>query len=257
MLRFIGLDFLSKGSGDDLKRALTAYLYYNSLPRFYTVPPGARNLSSDDFQLDDPPDQRNAKSRSHNKPKWVMTQEAFDKLLNAFSADRDEAGKQYERTRLRLCRFFEWKGVGPADELADETLDRVARHLDEGKQIDNLIGYIVGVAKLVYKEALKKRTLIALDDAPENLRKTQPEQVEPDFRQQCFDRCLAELPGEKRYLIVEYYEHDKRHKIKRREKLADELGIPMNALRIRAHRIRMGLENRINEYLKSGTDRND
>ena len=186
-----------------------------------------------------------------------MTQEAFDKLLNAFSTDRDEAGKQYERTRLRLCRFFEWKGIGLADELADETLDLVARHLDEGKQIDNLIGYIVGVAKLKYKEALKKRTPISLDDAPESLPKTQPEPVEPDPRQQCFDRCLAELPSDKRYLIVEYYQHDKRDKIKRREKLANELGIPMNALRIRAHRIRMALENRINECLKSVTDRND
>lgn len=236
-----------------MKRALTAHLYYNSLPRFYHVPPGACNLSSDDFQPNDPPDQSNAKS----KPKWVMTKEAFDKLLNAFSSDRDEAAKLYERTRLKLCRFFEWKGVGPADELADETLDRVARHLDEGKQIDNLIGYIVGVAKLVYKEAIKRRTLVSLEDAPESLRKAEPERVEPDLRQQCFDRCLAELSSEKRYLIVEYYQHDKRDKINRREKLAAELGIPMNALRIRAHRIRMGLEQRIKECLKSGEDRND
>jgi len=186
-----------------------------------------------------------------------MTKEAFDKLLTAFSTDREEAAKQYERTRLKLCRFFEWKAVGPADELADETLDRVARHLDEGKQIDNLIGYIVGVAKLVYKEAIKRRTLISLEDAPESLRKTQPERVEPDVRQECFDRCLAELADEKRYLIVEYYQHDKRDKINHREKLAGELGIPMNALRIRAHRIRMALEQRINQCLKSGGDRND
>jgi hypothetical protein len=42
-------------------------------------------------------------------------------------------------------------------------------------------------------------------------------------------------------LIVEYYADDRRQKIERRRDLATRLGITMNALGIRAFRIRDGL----------------
>ena len=187
-----------------------------------------------------------------------MTREALDKLLNAFAADREEAGRQYEQVRLKLIRIFEWIGVGPADELADETFNRVARHLDEGKEIENLLGYIVGVARHVAQEAKRKTKETSLEDTTEAQRQTAPEPVGPDNpRQRCFDHCLAELGSEKRYLITEYYQHEGSDKIKRRQKLADELGIPLNALRIRAHRIRMGLENCITKRLENEPARND
>src|SRR6185295_14660850 len=152
------------------------------------------------------------------------TQVAFDKLLSSFSPDRDEAGQQYERTRVKLCRIFEWYSVGPADELADETFNRAARRIDEGQKIDNLPGYIVGVAKIIVKEVKKKHQPISLDDAPDNQQQTAPEPVEPDARQECFDRCLDELSREKRDLIVEYYQQELRDKITRRQKLAERLG---------------------------------
>ena len=213
-------------------------------------------MSSEYFQPNDSSKSSDAKKRTH-KPKWVMTQAAWDKLLNAFSADQEEAGRQYEQIRSKLIRIFEWNGVGPADELADETFNRVARHLEEGKEIDNLLGYIVGVAKVIVKEVKKKRKLMSLDETTESQLQAGPEPVEPDTRQRCFDRCLTALPSEKRYLIVEYYQDDKRDKIKRRQKLADEIGIPLNALRIRAHRIRVGLEKDINKCLETEPERND
>src|SRR5262245_50862299 len=129
-----------------------------------------------------------------------MTQAAWEKLLKAFSADEEEAARQYEQARLKLIRIFEWNGVGPADELADETFNRVARDLDEGKPIESLLGYLVGVAKLVAKEARKKPKLISIDETTEDQLQAGTEMVEPDTRQQCFDRCLAALPSEKRYL---------------------------------------------------------
>ena len=186
-----------------------------------------------------------------------MTQTAFDKLLSSFSLDRDEAGRQYERTRTRLFRVFEWGAVGPADELADETFNRVARRIDEGQKIDNLIAYIVGVAKIVCKEAHKRHLPMSLDDAPETRYRITPEPVEPDVRMQCFDQCLEGLSSEKRVLIVEYYQQERRDKINHRQRLAERLGIPQNALRIRAHRIRMALENCITQCLEAASGRND
>lgn len=213
-------------------------------------------MSSEHVQPNDPRQQSDAQRRTR-KPKWVMTEAAWTKLLNALATDKDDGGTEYEKIRLKLIRIFEWNGVGPADELADETLNRVARHLDEGKQIDNLHGYIVGVAKVIVKEVKKKPKLTSLDETTESQLQAGTESVEPDARLHCFDRCLAALPSEKRYLIVEYYQDDKRDKIKRRQKLADELRIPLNALRIRAHRIRMGLEKDINKCLETEPERND
>jgi DNA-directed RNA polymerase specialized sigma24 family protein len=186
-----------------------------------------------------------------------MTEPAFKKLLGAFADNEDEAGREYERVRIKLMRVFEWNGVGPADELADQAFNVVARHLEKGKEIDNLIGFIVGVAKVIAGEVRKKRKPLSLEDVKEKQQPIEPEPIEPDARQKCFDYCLADLTSEKRYLIVEYYKHEKGDKIKRRQKLADELGIPMNALRIRAHRIRMGLEKCITRCRESEPGRNN
>ena len=61
-------------------------------------------------------------------------------------------------------------------------------------------------------------------------------------RGECLSRCLQALSEESRALIIEYYDDERGKKIERRRRLAARLGIPLNALRIRAHRIRIGLE---------------
>ena len=208
-------------------------------------------MISDDSQPGDTRDETDAASKPHEKPKWVMTQEAFDKLLNAFSEDRDDAGELYERTRVKLTRYFEWHSVGPADELVDETFNRVARRLDEGQTIDNLLGFIHGVANMIRKEALKKRPPVSIDDEPEAEKIIRPDPPAPDPRLACFDKCLEKLSRERQDLIVDYYQQELRHKINRRQKLAERLGIPLNALRIRAHRIRMTLETCITQCIET------
>ena len=71
--------------------------------------------------------------QSRHKTKWSLTPEAFEKLLNAFSANRDEAGVQYEIMRPKLVRFFEWRKVESAQDYADETINRVARRIESGE----------------------------------------------------------------------------------------------------------------------------
>jgi DNA-directed RNA polymerase specialized sigma24 family protein len=55
-------------------------------------------------------------------------------------------------------------------------------------------------------------------------------------------QCLRELPSDSRRLITEYYRDEKRQKIDNRLSLANRLGIPLNALRSRAQRVRDKLE---------------
>src|SRR6266403_1665232 len=109
-----------------------------------------------------PPEESNGDSSSRppgarvTQGQWIVTQEAFDKLLAAFSADRNEAAIQYERIHVKLIRFFEWHPCDSPDVRADQTLNRVARKIEEGQPIDNLIGYIYGVARLIFMEARKE-----------------------------------------------------------------------------------------------------
>jgi RNA polymerase sigma factor (sigma-70 family) len=187
-----------------------------------------------------------------------MTPGAFDKLLAAFAPDREDAGREYERVRTRLIRHFEWRTVVPGDDWADETFNRVARRIDEGKIIDDLVAFIFGVARHVCQEVIRERDKepIPLDETRESQHAPAPDPVESDHREDCFDRCMEKLLPENRDLILQYYQEERRAKIQLRQRIAERLGIPLNALRIRAHRIRIGLEKCIKECLEIRQARN-
>jgi hypothetical protein len=51
-------------------------------------------------------------------------------------------------------------------------------------------------------------------------------------------------------LVLEYYRQERKAKIDHRKLLAAELGIAVNALRIRAHRIRRSLEQCVHTCLE-------
>ena len=168
---------------------------------------------------------------------WVITQEAFDGLLAWLDPDRDRAAQKYETVRTRLIKIFACRGCGEADDLADETINRVTAKLNE--IVDTYVGdpalYFYGVANKVYLEYLRKRP--AVESPP--LRESSDD-LEAEYA--CLEKCMDQLPRESRRLVLEYYQDEKRAKIERRRKLAEELGIAVNALRIRAHRIRQQLQ---------------
>ena len=57
-------------------------------------------------------------------------------LLAWLDPDREQAGTRYEHLRRKLTLFFEARRCSPrAEELADRTLDNVARRLQEGVEI--------------------------------------------------------------------------------------------------------------------------
>lgn len=177
------------------------------------------------------------------KKEWSLTKEAFDRLLAMLDADREQAGRKYESVRLKLVKYFQWRGAALPDREADETINRVARRIEEGEGVYNLNAYFYGVARLVLAESLKERERerSALSQVPA-VEAADDDDPDAEARRACLDRCLQQLPEESRALIVEYYQDEKGRKIERRKRLAARLGIPLNALRIRAHRIRLGLE---------------
>lgn len=179
----------------------------------------------------------------------ALNRDSLDALLAMLDPDRDRAAEMYEIIRRKLIRLFEWRGCEFPEDLADETFNRVAKKLYEGTEIQrDPLGYFYGVAHLVYKEdwrgiARKKK---ALDSGAWPPR--QPDEEPEDHRLSCLKKCLAQLPADQRHLLLEYHKGEDGN-IRNRKRLADELGVPINALRIRVHRIRRKLEDCIESCL--------
>jgi DNA-directed RNA polymerase specialized sigma24 family protein len=140
-----------------------------------------------------------------------------------------------------------------ADELADETLNRVARRLDEeGGNIETEIPakYCYIVARFVFMEYLRtnEKEIAALDDIGRQANTMSPEDRDRKEKMlECLDRCSAKLEVSQRELIFGYYSGEQRVKIENRHSLAQTLGITVNALSIRACRIRDKLESCVKE----------
>lgn len=151
--------------------------------------------------------------------------------------------------RRRLLAYFDRKNCPIPDELADQTFDRVARRLEEEGRIETEAPakYCYTVARLVFLEHLRAR---AKDQAVRDEIRQEPRDEEQkeanreisERRSECLSRCADKLDSENRKLIFDYYVGKERVKIDNRRALAKALGITINALSIRACRIRDKLE---------------
>ena len=170
---------------------------------------------------------------------WTLTQKAFDGLLAWLDADPHAAARKYEQIRRSLIRYFEARRCVAPDVQADQVIDRVARRLSEGADIyaSDPYFYFQGVALRVFQEYLRgDRTPIAVPlPQPEDAARLQR-------RLECMERCLEGLPAETRAMMLEYCTVDKSSKRRQREALAARLGMTVNSLRIRVHRVREQLE---------------
>ena len=179
---------------------------------------------------------------------------SLEAVLRSLDADREGAGARYEAIRRKLVRFFECRGCPQGDELADKTIDRVGRRLAAGEHVrhSEVAAYFHGVARNVLRESWRPRRPAA--PAPVLPRAVEADEGLGEHRLECLDACLAALLPEDRHLILRYYQAGERIHIDARRDLADSLGIGMNALRIRAHRIRARLEGCVRERLAAGVE---
>ena len=182
--------------------------------------------------------------------KWILTQEAFDKVLQALDADRERAGEIYQQTRTNLIRFFEWRGCPVPEDHADETINRVARRISEGEQIREPAKYFFGVARLLSLEIQKQRARESY--ALNNLPAVEISSDETHLaRIDCLRNCLQDLSSDQRDLIIGYYQGEKTDKIRNRQRLSEKLEIPISTLRMRALRIREQLEKCVESCLNN------
>jgi RNA polymerase sigma factor (sigma-70 family) len=165
--------------------------------------------------------------------------DAWHRFLALLAPDRAGANALYRDLRRRLVDLFRWRGLAGADDLADEALERAVRHVADGDEIRSVTGYVCGIANRLALEAARREAKVVplADDASAGVH---PED-ESSRRLDSLERCLERLPGETRRLVLRYYA-DGPGRIDHRRQLAEELGIGLNALRIRIHRLRATLE---------------
>ena len=170
-----------------------------------------------------------------------LTPESFELLLAWLDPDRDKAGGKYEAIRHRLVTYFTGRGCLESDVLADYTINVVAGKLPalaERYEGDPAF-YFYGVAKKVLHEHLR-----------DGRRKTKPPSPRQAARTEgglsCVEECMERLPTHSRRTFEEYHYRDEPG----RRKLAEELGISVNALRIRVHRVRAGLQSCVEDCLE-------
>ncbi len=161
--------------------------------------------------------------------------------------------------RRRLELYFERRNCRAPEDLADETLNRVTRRLEEEGTIttDSPAHYCYIVARLVLHEYLRTtKTVsdISPDDSAAIARARLQTTVAPDEVSEqllaVLEQCLDSLTSADRELILEYYHGEQRAKIEQRRNLAARLGLTANALTIRACRLRDRLESCVKARLK-------
>ncbi len=62
---------------------------------------------------------------------WTLSRDALQRLLTWLDGGADSDGHAYVEMRRRLRDYFARKNCRTPDDLADETLTRVARRLEE------------------------------------------------------------------------------------------------------------------------------
>jgi RNA polymerase sigma factor (sigma-70 family) len=142
--------------------------------------------------------------------------------------------------------------------MADETFSRVTRKVRQmaATYTGSPALYFYGVAKNILHEYGRGRET-SLSTQPEP--SIPPEQLDEgddaaERRHDCFEHCLKRLNAQERRVILSYYKGEGRAKIETRQRLAEELGIDLNALRVRTRRTRAKLRECIEKCLEEKPD---
>lgn len=171
----------------------------------------------------------------------TMTQEQFDSLLTWLGKDRDSAGRRYQLIHAGLVRIFVSKGFNNAEDLADETINRVMVRLPQirGSYVGEPAYYFHGVAKNIIRESVRRKEI---SGTLKEVRIDPVVEIKSE-EHDCLGHCLDRLPDTKRNLILDYYLYEGHQKIEHHKSMADQLRITEGAFRSRAHQIRLKLQN--------------
>jgi len=149
-------------------------------------------------------------AKANLKRDWQPDKAAFDRLLAWLDEGTDSRGERYLEMRGRLVDYFGRRDCHSPEDLADETLNRVARRLEETGSIDDVAParYCYIVAKFVFLESLRdpRRVPLAVEAGEAVVAEAAEEHAENERTFTCLERCLQSASDADRALILDYYE---------------------------------------------------
>ena len=173
---------------------------------------------------------------------------SYRDLFALLGESEDQANRGYELLRAKLISYFEGRKITPAPDYADEVLHRIAEKISGRENVEDINRYAFGIARFVRLESYRRQIHQPLDDDdpdsghaggwihPALTVKPNLELLDEDshdnIMRECLRLCLAELTGEKRELLLTYYEGDEssgKHK-EHRKRLAEKLKKSAGAL---------------------------
>ena len=180
-----------------------------------------------------------------------LTDRALNALLERLQAEGPSPQVVYETLRKRLIAYLRLHVPARAETLADEALDRMARRMHEGTPVQNVYLYALGIARLLVRESRARTTR---EDAAARDATLFQDDADDVVAREALDAalraCMEGLPAGGAELIVEYYSSGAgAARIESRRRIAERLGLGLNALRNRALRLRDMLENCIRQRI--------
>jgi len=179
-----------------------------------------------------------------------LTPQSFQRLLSWLDEGTNSDGQKYLEMQRRLVAYFDRKNLTNFEELADETLNRVARRLEEEGTIESATPatYCYVVARYVLLEHLRdaQKGKVMVENISRHHPGAEPHADDETERKEkmlnCLEKCILQLDPVGHKIITQYYVGKERVKIEHRRELAASLGLSVNALSIRACRVRDKLE---------------
>jgi DNA-directed RNA polymerase specialized sigma24 family protein len=160
--------------------------------------------------------------------------------------DSERSGEEYLRLRFRLTTYFGARNCKFPEDLADETIDRIALKIGDS-EVQSKMAFAYGFAKNVFRESLRKeKDHQNIEDVVVAAKET--EEVK-EFSDTCLDECLEALSAENRRLILDYYSEEKQAKIDLHKQIAQSLKMTQTALRMRILRLKKQLRACVEECL--------
>jgi hypothetical protein len=191
----------------------------------------------------------------------MVESNALSALLARLHPDPVEAAEAYRDLQQRLVRFFNLTAASDPQQLADETIKRLAQRAAEDAAAvpsDNAndsalsVGQpsiirssgalAFGVAREILQEDLSR--IQPNDQAVREwiARTTNAPDPNRERRQAILRSCLSRLSPERRRLLETYYGWSPSNKAEHHLQLAQSLGLNLDALRHRVLRSRVQLE---------------
>ena len=174
------------------------------------------------------------------------TPEEFQKLLDWLDEDSSIAGSNYNVVKTRLIRIFVSRGCIDAEMLADEVINRVAVRIDKIRpKYPDAVRCCLAFVDNVHHEYVREQIKWANFKPPEPPRPAD----ELEKEDECLRKCMGDLESRERDLLERYFQGGVRRE--NRKKLAEDLHLTANALRIQAHRLRKAVRGCLQECLQS------